>query len=121
MWPFKKKSEFELSANSVVSYTQTDYMPLLSGSDGLSPDQWVSVHPCNEDDALPESKGLPSLTASDGEVYGVASKLSQIRSSFGVPIDGVYCPVCHIANIQKEKLGEPCPQCGRGLLCFGWD
>ena len=51
----------------------------------------------------------------------VASKLSQVRESIPIPNDGVYCPICHIANIELAKLRTPCPKCGRALLKFGWD
>ena len=51
----------------------------------------------------------------------VASKLSQVRESIPIPNDGVYCPICHIANIELPKLRTPCPKYGRALLKFGWD
>jgi hypothetical protein len=37
-----------------------------------------------------------------------------------IPSAGVYCPVCHIANVDLGRLRTPCPQCGRPLLKFGW-
>jgi hypothetical protein len=55
------------------------------------------------------------------EIYRVASRLSALRESIPIPNDGVYCPVCHIANIDLGRLRTPCPQCGRALLKFGWD
>ena len=61
------------------------------------------------------------IGADADEIYRVASKLSVLRESIPVPNDGVYCPVCHIANLNLGKLRTPCPQCGRGLLKFGWD
>ena len=64
--------------------------------------------------------GLPSVHASEEEVYEVASKLSLFRESIPIPNDGVYCPICHIANIDLAKLRTPCPKCGRALLKFGW-
>jgi hypothetical protein len=69
----------------------------------------------------PESVGLPSLAADADEIYRIASALSAIRESLPLERDGVYCPVCHIANIDRSKLRTPCPKCGRALLQFGWD
>ena len=66
-----------------------------------------------------EAMGLPEIGAVDDEVYEVASRLSLVRESVAGN-DGVYCPICHIANTQTAKLRTPCPQCGRELLSFSW-
>jgi hypothetical protein len=68
-----------------------------------------------------EANGLPPADATDEEVYAVAARMSQIRESIPIANDGVYCPICHIANVQLAKLPTPCPKCGRPLLKFGWD
>jgi hypothetical protein len=65
--------------------------------------------------------GLPPPGADADEVYRVADRLSALRESVPIPNDGVYCPVCHIANGDLQRLRMPCPQCGRPLLKFGWD
>lgn len=65
--------------------------------------------------------GLPPVGADADEVYEVAAKLSALRESFPVRDDGVYCPVCHVANVDLGRLQTPCPRCGRPLLKFGWD
>ena len=65
--------------------------------------------------------GLPPVGACDDAVYRVAERLSRIRESVPIPNDGVYCPICHIANVTPARLRTPCPKCGRELLKFGWD
>jgi hypothetical protein len=65
--------------------------------------------------------GMPAVDTSADEVYKAADRLSRHRESISIPNDGVYCPVCHIANTQLAKLRTPCPKCGRPLLKFGWD
>ena len=47
--------------------------------------------------------------------------MSELRESILISSDGVYSPVCHIANVDLCKLRTPCPQCRRGLLTFSWD
>ena len=66
--------------------------------------------------------GLPPVGASDDEVYRIAEQLSRIRESVPIPDDGVYCPICHIANVTLARLRAPCPKCERELLkAPGWD
>ena len=77
--------------------------------------------PLNATTVNPEMVGLPPAGAGADEVYRVASKLSELRELFPIRNDGVYCPVCHIANVDLGRLHTPCPQCGRGLLKFGWE
>src|SRR2546426_2414160 len=71
---------------------------------------WISTVPLNKSMPKGKAMGLPSVEATDEEVYETASKLSRVRESISIPSDGVYCPVCHIANIQLAKLGTPCPK-----------
>jgi hypothetical protein len=85
----------------------------------LKPEDWIATVALNR--SVPNGKGLPPVTASDDEVSNAAVRLSQMRESISIPSDGVYCPVCHIANTQLAKLRTPCPKCGRALLKFGWD
>ncbi len=58
----------------------------------------------------------PATRRRPEEVYRRASSLSELRESIPIDGDGVYCPICHIANIDLGKLRTPCPRCGRGLL-----
>lgn len=88
---------------------------------GLDPSDWVAPKPLNLEVPNPEQMGLPGVAAGDDEVYSIASQLSSVRDLAQVPRDGVYCPVCHIANGQLQRLGTPCPKCSRRLLRFGWD
>jgi hypothetical protein len=104
-----------------ISFSQVDTTETFGDDQRLGPDEWVSTTPLNVSIKNPESMGLPPLGASTDEVYLVAAKLSKLRESIPIPNDGVYCPVCHIANVDLRKLRRPCPQCGRPLLKFGWD
>lgn len=104
-----------------IGYSQVDITERFGDNERLKPEDWISTVPLNKRTPNPERRGLPSVDASDDQVYEVASKLSRLRESISIPTDGVYCPVCHIANIQLAKLRTPCPKCGRALLKFGWD
>jgi hypothetical protein len=86
----------------------------------LGPEQWAPTVPLNASTPFPEERGLPPIGAGIDETYSVGQRLSQLRIAFAAPCDGVYCPICHIANTQLAKLHTPCPQCNRSLLRFGW-
>jgi hypothetical protein len=103
-----------------ISFSQLDVTERFDDNRSLGPDEWISTTPLNSTIRNPESAGLPSLGADPEEVYRVASKLSALRESVSIPDDGVYCPICHIANVDLGKLRTPCPKCGRELLKFGW-
>ena len=118
MWPFSKK---EKSPVESISYSQVDITEAFGDNERLGPDDWIATVPLNATTKNPESMGLPPAGAAADEVYRVAAKLSELRESIPVPGDGVYCPVCHIANVDLGKLRTPCPQCSRPLLKFGWD
>ena len=122
MWPFKKK---QATSESVpleqISYSQLDITERFGDNLSLTADEWISTSPLNATAPSPESMGLPPRGASDDEVYRVADHLSRLRESIPIPDDGVYCPVCHIANVTLARLRTPCPKCGRELLKFGWD
>jgi hypothetical protein len=102
-----------------ISYSQLDITERFDDHLHLKPEDWIATIPLNK--SVPKGKGLPPADASDEEVYQAAAKLSVFRESFAIPSDGVYCPVCHIANTQLARLHTPCPKCGRALLKFGWD
>ena len=123
MWPFTKKPQAAAPPIPIepIFYSQLDITESFGDDSRLAADDWIPTVPLNRDTPDPESAGLPSVNASDGEIYEVAAKLSEIRESVPVPNDGVYCPICHIANTQLPKLHTPCPKCGRALLKFGWD
>ena len=102
-------------------FSQVDVTDRFGDDERLGPDEWITTSPLNATIENPESMGLPSPGADADEVYRVASGLSELRESIPIPNDGVYCPVCHIANVELARLRTPCPQCGRALLKFGWD
>ncbi len=118
MWPFRKKQKAPVPA---MMYSQVDITEAFGDDQRLGPGEWIATVPLNATTADPESMGLPPAGAGADEVYRVASKLSELRESVPVPNDGVYCPVCHIANVDLGRLRTPCPQCSRPLLKFGWD
>jgi hypothetical protein len=104
-----------------ISYTQLDITERFGDNERLKPEEWISTVPLNKMTTKGQTSGLPPVDANDEEVYAVAMRMSQIRESIPIPSDGVYCPICHIANIQLAKLHTACPKCGRALLKFGWD
>ena len=110
----------EMIATEAIAFSQVDITERFDDNRRLGKDEWISTTALNETIRNPESAGLPSPGADSEEVYRVASKLSALRESIPVPDDGVYCPICHIANVDLGKLRTPCPKCGRELLKFGW-
>jgi hypothetical protein len=104
-----------------ISYSQLDITENIGDNERLEPEEWISTMALNAMTPASEANGLPPVGANEEQVYSVAEALSQIRESFAISTDGVYCPVCHIANTQLAKLGFACPKCGRPLLRFGWD
>jgi hypothetical protein len=118
MWPFKKKTDVRPQA---IAFTQLDTTDGFGDNAKLGPDDWVETTPLSQHVEGAEAQGLPPAAASDDAIYQTASRLSETRESFSLPDDGVYCPVCHIANTDQQRLRTPCPTCGRPLLKFGWD
>ena len=119
-WPFKKKKKVEYLDPNEVNFTQVDITETFDDHLTLSNDDWIDTLPLNS--FMSGAPGnLPPADASDDEVYRIASGLSQIRETFNLPDDGVYCPVCHIANVNINNLRTPCPKCNRPLLAFGWN
>lgn len=125
---FKKSCSLTLRLQKIeniplesISYSQLDITDRFDENLGLGADDWISTTPLNATTKNPEAVGLPSTSANAEEVYQVALRLSALRESIQIPNDGVYCPICHIANVDLRKLRTPCPNCGRELLKFGWD
>ena len=124
MWPFKKKGPPPGRPSGVPanpSFSQVDVTERFGDNLSLGPNDWIRTVPLNIGIKQPESMGLPPVGANDERTYQVADRLSRMRETVSVPSDGVYCPICHIANIQLGLLRTPCPKCGRPLLKFGWD
>jgi hypothetical protein len=104
-----------------IAFTQLDITEHFGDYERLGPDEWAATVPLNATTPFPESRGLPPLLADAQAIYLLARRLSRQRVALEDPSDGVYCPVCHIANTQLAKLHTPCPKCSRPLLRFGWD
>jgi hypothetical protein len=123
MWPFKKKQLVKTQPfpPGPISFSQVDITERFGDNLGLAQEEWITCIPLNTITQDPESVGLPAIGASAEEVFEIASRLSRLRESIVIPSDGVYCAVCHIANVDITRLNTPCPQCGRELLKFGWD
>ena len=103
-----------------LSFSQLDITEHFDDNIRYGSDQWIKTTPLNATIGDPVSRGLPSLNATNDEVYIIASKMSILRESFPIKDDGVYCPICHIANTEIARLHTPCPKCGLILLKFGW-
>lgn len=122
MWPFKRKSPTPvMMPPEQISFSQVDITEHFGDDLSLGPDEWIQTTPLNSGVPNPQAQGLPPVDGTDDEVYRAAEVLSGIRESIAVPNDGVYCPVCHIANATLSLLRTPCPKCSRPLLKFGWD
>ena len=119
-WPFGKKKEVEHLDPSTLNFTQVDFTEYFDQNLSLSPEEWMPTMPMNKMVGHDNGGNLPAIDASDHEIYRIALSLSEIREQFQVPDDGVYCPICHIANIDISNLGKECPKCERPLLAFGW-
>ena len=108
-----------------LSFTQLDITESFGDNLRLKPEDWIETVPLNKLNNETVTSGhankLPPVDATDEAIYSMASRLSEIRESLVIPDDGVYCPICHIANVELSKLRTPCPKCERLLLKFGWD
>jgi len=104
-----------------MSFSQLDTTLHFVDNVSLKADDWIKTAALNTLAKDPETMGLPPAGTGDEETYEAADRLSRMRESVNIPNDGVYCPICHIANVSLERLRKPCPQCGRPLLKFGWD
>lgn len=122
MWPFKKKIPVQVTLPpETISFSQADITERFGDDQFLSSDVWIETTPINTGIPNPQVQGLPPVDATDDEVYRAAERLSGFRETIAIPNDGVYCPVCHIANVTLALLRTPCPKCRRPLLKFGWD
>ena len=110
----------ERIATNEISFSQVDITERFDDHTRLGKEDWIPTVPLNSKIDPQEATGLPPQDAEPDEIYQIASALSELRESIPIPDDGVYCPICHIANRELEKLRTPCPQCGRQLLKFGW-
>lgn len=117
----RKKSEAQKIDPQELHYSQLDITEAFGDNLRLKPDEWIATTPLNARAPNPESMGLPALNADAETVYAIATDMSAAREQFPGLNDGVYCPICHIANIDLKKLRTPCPKCSRKLLKFGWD
>lgn len=111
----------ESMSTDEICFSQVDITERFHDHLRLGLDEWIKTMPLNARINNPQASGLPPRDADPEEVYRIATKLSVVRESIPVEVDGVYCPICHIANIEIRKLGSPCPKCGLDLLKFGWN
>ncbi len=107
-------------ATEAMCFSQLDITEGFDENQGLGADDWIKTRPLNATLNNTEASGQPPRDADSDKVYRVAATLSVVRESIPIEGDGVYCPICHIANIDIGKLHTPCPNCCRGLLKFGW-
>lgn len=120
-WKFATKPKTTKVDPNEIRFSQLDITEQFGDQRRLTKEEWIATVALNSKMPDPVSRGLPPHSATLEEIYAAAAKLSAIRVRFVGSGDGVYCPVCHIANVDHEKLHEPCPKCGRKLLSFGWD
>jgi hypothetical protein len=104
-------------------FSQLDITERFNDRTNLKSEVWIRTVPLiSTIDPIEGIKmGLMSPEAPDEQIYDKAVNMSRIREGMGNSEDGVYCPICHHANMDIKKLGTPCPTCGRPLLRFGWD
>ena len=121
MWPFKKKPKADLAPAKAMLFSQVDTTERFGDDLSLDANDWIETVALNTLVSDGESMGLPAIDASEEDVYSIAAQLSSIRESIETSNDGVYCPTCHIANVNLSLLRTPCPKCGKELLKFGWD
>lgn len=120
-WKLSTKPKVTKVDPKELRFSQLDITEQFGDQNRLKKEEWIETVALNSKMPDPESRGLPSRSATSEEVYAMASQMSSIRERFVGSEDGVYCPVCHIANVDHAKLHAPCPKCGRKLLSFGWD
>lgn len=111
----------KLAPGEVIQFSQVDVTERHDDDTHLGPEDWIATSPLNRIMPDPVPMGLPEPDADAETVYRIAQRMSRFREAIGIPQDGVYCPLCHIANTQRRRLGTACPRCGRPLLAFGWD
>ena len=104
-----------------MRFSQLDFTERFGDGQRMGADEWIATIPLNSRVKQPERSGLPPIGAPDDAVFRLADALSKVRERLRLPRDGVYCPICHIANPSLGRLRTPCPRCDRPLLEFGWD
>ena len=119
LWPFKKKVETVYP--STLNFTQLDMTETCGPPQTAGPDDWVKTSPILASLKKEVVTNLPPLDSLSGVIYERAAELSSIREEFDDLGDGAYCPICHIANVDGDKVAQPCPKCSRPLLAFGWN
>jgi hypothetical protein len=117
----RKQPSVQMVDPRKLSYSQLDITESFGDNERLGPDDWVSTIALNTKVPDPVDAGLPSPSATEDEVYMAGAQMSALREQIPGLSDGVYCPICHIANTQISRLKAPCPKCNRPLLKFGWD
>ncbi|HWA26210.1 MAG TPA: hypothetical protein VG734_11145 [Lacunisphaera sp.] len=120
-WYSTRKQTVTMIDPNELRFSQLDITERFDDQSRLKPDEWIQTTALNATLPNPEASGLPPKDAAPDSVYKIAADMSSIRERFAGRGDGVYCPVCHIANVDHAKLHAPCPKCGRKLLSFGWD
>jgi hypothetical protein len=120
MWPFRKKQKSAALSSQSMGFSQLDSTERFDDSERLGPEDWIETFALNSRIENPTTMGLPALGTGEDETYRVAAYLSGARDYINIPGDGVYCPICHIANTSLSRLRTPCPKCSRPLLRFGW-
>lgn len=128
---FRKSINSSNAKKDDFQYSQLDITERFDDHKHLTANEWIKTIPLNKfikDESKAVAAGTPPRKATSDEVYKRADYLSHLRIAMdiggtfeSVAGDGVYCPICHIANIDLQKLGNPCPQCSRPLLRFGWN
>jgi hypothetical protein len=108
---FKTKKKIERIDLSKVSFTQVDFTESFGDNLKLKPEDWITTIPINSNCPNTESMGLPPLDANSDQVYVIAEYLSLLRGQITGLNDGVYCPICHMANNEIKKLHEFISNC----------
>ena len=123
--PFERVASVVALDPRDLSFLQTDVTKSSEDNRSPGPNDWIETTPINA--SVPEAqrpRGLPPLDATEDQIYQIADRGSRLRESLRrsdqLSSDGVYCPICHIANTQLSLLRKPCPRCGRELLLFDW-
>jgi hypothetical protein len=121
MWPFKRKPRTsDQPPTDALSFSQLGVTETLGSKFRPTENGWVHTSALDEMTPDPQAHGLPPRGASDEAVYAYFDQFSRLRDIFATETDGVYCPICQIANYSIAKLRTPCPKCNRPLLRFDW-
>src|SRR6185503_14381510 len=108
-WKFATKPKVTKVDPKEIRFSQLDITERFGDQKRLAKEEWIATIALNSKMPDPVARGLPSRSATPEEVYATAARLSAMRERFVGSGDGVYCPVCHIANVDHAKLHAPCP------------